>query len=79
MPYYIFKLDSAKQNDSEQKQLELIAEFSVFKEASQFAKQQRAEQLAEDSSVIKLMFGENQPDAIQKLSEKREPQPRDGD
>ena len=69
MPYYVYKIESAEL--AMLKQLDLIAEFEVFKQAKVFAKTQRAEQSAEDKSIIKVMFADNQLSAEEQLMEKR--------
>jgi outer membrane protein assembly factor BamE (lipoprotein component of BamABCDE complex) len=68
MPYYVFRIQSGP--TAIVKQLELIKEFEVYKEAQEFAKQTRASQT--DDSQIKVMFAENQLQAEEQLMEKRE-------
>ena len=70
MPYYVFRIsDSA---GGFVKQLDLLDTFDGFRDAKQFAKQQRMAMEAGDTSVIKVMFAENQLSAEEQLQEKRE-------
>ena len=71
MPYYVF-------NVKPMAQLEKLGEFDAFKEASAFAKAQRAQDSAERPRRIKVMFGEHQLAAEDMLSQVREPR-REGD
>jgi len=68
MPYYVFRIQTGPA--ALVKQLELLEEFEVYKEAQEFAKQTRAEQ--SDASQIKVMFADNQLQAEEQLQEKRE-------
>lgn len=70
MPYYVYRIDNAEM--ALLKQLELISQFDSFKEAKNFAREKRAEQSADDNSMIKVMFAENQLSAEEQLMEKRE-------
>ena len=54
------------------KNLELITEFKTFKEAKQFARQQRSELPEGSNEVIKVMFAENQLVAEEQLLEHRD-------
>ena len=70
MPYYVFRIsDSA---GGFVKQLDLLEKFDGFREAKQYAKQQRMAMAAGDNSTIKVMFAENQLSAEEQLQEKRE-------
>lgn len=71
MPYYVF-------NVKPMAQLEKLAEFDAFKDASAFAKAQRAQDSAESPRRIKVMFGEHQLGAEDLLSQVRERR-REGD
>lgn len=71
MPYYVF-------NVKPMAQLEKLAEFDAFKEASVFAKAQRAQDGADNRRLIKVMFGDHQLAAEDLLSQVREPR-REGD
>ncbi len=68
MPYYVFRIQAGP--TAIVKQLELLKEFEVYKDAQNFAKQTRAEQT--DDSQIKVMFADNQLQAEEQLMEKRE-------
>jgi hypothetical protein len=68
MPYYVYRIQAGP--TAIVKQLELLKEFEVFKEAQDFAKQTRAEQT--DDSQIKVMFADNQLMAEEQLMEKRD-------
>lgn len=68
MPYYVFRIQAGP--TAIVKQLELVKEFEVYKEAQEFAKQTRAEQ--SDDTQIKVMFADNQLKAEEQLMEKRE-------
>ncbi|MBI1422591.1 MAG: hypothetical protein GC149_03920 [Gammaproteobacteria bacterium] len=68
MPYYVFRIQAGP--TAIVKQLELLKEFEVYKEAQDFAKHTRAEQT--DNSQIKVMFAENQLQAEEQLMEKRD-------
>jgi hypothetical protein len=54
------------------KNLELIGDYESFREAKNFAKQQRAELDKGDNSIIKVMFAENQLLAEEQLMAHRE-------
>lgn len=75
MPYYVFKYENSPMANL--RQFELIADFDVFREASKFAKAERNKFAEDESTVIKIMFGDNVVDAEEKLREKREPIPGD--
>ncbi len=70
MPYYVFKVQTAE--FAMLKQLELMKEFEKFKEAKNFARDQRAEMAEGDSAEIKVIFADNQLAAEEMLMEKRE-------
>ncbi len=71
MPYYVFKMSSPEGMELV-KNLELIGDYESFREAKNFAKVQRAELAKEDTSVIKVMFAENQLLAEEQLLAYRE-------
>jgi hypothetical protein len=71
MPYYLFKV-STTDGMALLKKLELIEEFSGFKEAKNSAKQIRTETPAIDGISYKVMFAENLLMAEEQLLEKRE-------
>jgi hypothetical protein len=71
MPYFVYRMTSPEGMELV-KNLELLSEFESFKEAKQYARDQRAE-LAEDSAeIIKVMFADNQLLAEEQLLEHRE-------
>ena len=70
MPYYVFRIENAEL--AMLKQLELINEFEAFKDAKNYAKQQRAAQSTDDTATIKVMFADNLLHAEEQLMEKRE-------
>ena len=71
MPYFVYRMTSPEGMDLV-KNLELLSEFESFKEAKQYARDQRAE-LAEDAAeIIKVMFADNQLLAEEQLLEHRE-------
>jgi hypothetical protein len=71
MPYYVFKM-SSPEGMALVKNLELITDFESFREAKNFAKDQRAELGKDDSSVVKVMFADNQLMAEEQLLAYRE-------
>ena len=71
MPYYVFKMSSPEGMELV-KNLELVDEFELFRDAKNFAKVQRAELGKEDTAQIKLMFAENQLLAEEQLMAYRE-------
>ena len=71
MPYYVFKM-SSPEGMALVKNLELVADFESFREAKNFAKEERAVLDKDDSSVIKVMFADNQLMAEEQLLAFRE-------
>lgn len=71
MPYYVFKMSSPEGMELV-KNLELIAEYESFRDAKNFAKTKRAEQDNDESTVVKVMFAENQLLAEEQLLAYRE-------
>lgn len=71
MSYYVFKMSSPEGMELV-KNLELIGDYESFREAKNFAKVQRAELDKDDTSVIKVMFAENQLLAEEQLLAYRE-------
>jgi hypothetical protein len=70
MPYYVFRIsDSA---GGFVKQLDLLDTYEKFRDAKVFAKEQRKDMKSDDTSIIKVMFAENQLSAEEQLQEKRE-------
>jgi hypothetical protein len=70
MPYYLYKISTLEGIDLV-KNLELVNQFDLFKEAKTLAKKLRSEQ-DDESSIYKVMFAENQLLAEEQLLEKRE-------
>jgi hypothetical protein len=71
MPYYVFKMSSPEGMELV-KNLELIDDFESFREAKNFAKEQRATLDKDENSAIKVMFAENQLLAEEQLLAYRE-------
>ena len=71
MPYFIFKMKT-QEGMSLVKNLELINEFESFKQAKNFAREQRAALPENSDVIIKVMFAENQLAAEEQLLEHRE-------
>lgn len=71
MPYYVFKMNSPEGMDLV-KNLELLNEFESFRDAKNYAKDQRGELDKDDSSIIKVMFSDNQLLAEEQLLAYRE-------
>jgi GTPase len=71
MPYYVFKM-SSPEGMGLVKNLELISDYESFREAKNFAKEQRAGLDKGDTSVIKVMFADNQLLAEEQLMVFRE-------
>ena len=71
MPYYVFKMSSPEGMELV-KNLELINDYESFREAKNFAKEQRAGLDKDDSSIIKVMFADNQLLAEEQLLAFRE-------
>lgn len=73
MPYYVFKMTTPEGMELV-KNLELVADFESFRDAKNFAKQQRGELDKADGSIItiKVMFADNQLLAEEQLLVYRE-------
>ena len=71
MPYYVFKMSSPEGMELV-KNLELIDDYELFRDAKNFAKTQRAELGKDDTAQIKVMFAENQLLAEEQLLAYRE-------
>lgn len=72
MPYYVYAVRPYAQ-------LERLAEFPVFKEASAHAKALRASQRADLPARIKVMFADNPTAAEDLILQVREAQPEGDD
>ncbi len=70
MPYYVYRMQNAEL--AMLKQLDLINEFESFKEAKNFAREQRAQQAEGETATIKVIFADNKLSAEEQLMEKRE-------
>jgi len=70
MPYFIYRIKPGP--TSLIKKIELINEFDVFKEAKDFAQQERLEQADGEDIQIKVMFADNQLMAEEQMMEKRD-------
>lgn len=70
MPYYVYKIMPSI--GGLVKNLECINEFEGFKDAKNFAREQRSEQDTENGISYKVMFADNKLDAEEKLQEHRE-------
>ncbi|VAW91293.1 hypothetical protein MNBD_GAMMA22-2695 [hydrothermal vent metagenome] len=70
MPYFIYKISPGPTDII--KNLELLTQFEVFKEAKNSAKATRSELPSDSNITIKVIFADNELDAEEKLSEKRE-------
>ncbi len=70
MPYYIYKISPGPTDIV--KNLELLTQFEVFKEAKNSAKNTRSELPADSNITIKVIFADTELDAEEKLFEKRE-------
>ena len=70
MPYYLYKISTPEGIDLI-KNLELVNQFDLFKEAKALAKKLRSEQ-EDERSIYKLMFAQNQLLAEEQLLEKRD-------
>ena len=71
MPYYVFKMNSPEGMELV-KNLQLIDDFESFREAKNFAKDQRAGLEEGDTSLVKVMFADNQLLAEEQLLAYRE-------
>lgn len=72
MPYYVFKMTSPEGMELV-KNLKLLSNFESFREAKNYAKEQRAALDAADVSLVKVMFADNQLLAEEQLLAYREP------
>ena len=71
MPYYVYEV-TTPEGKKKKKNLTLINEFDVFKQAKQFAREKRAALPADSKVTIKIMFADNQLLAEEQLLEHRE-------
>lgn len=73
MPYFVYKIIPPF------KQLEQLASFAAFKEASADAKSRRAAMQPGDKYTVKVVFAEDAFQAEMLLTEERQPEPSIGD
>ncbi len=71
MPYYVFKM-TTPEGMALVKNLELLGDFESFRDAKNFAKEQRAALDKDDASLVKVMFADNQLLAEEQLLAYRE-------
>lgn len=74
MPYFVYKIENFPI-----RRLEKLNAFDVFKDASVYAKEQRAAQNLPEGQIIKVIHAENELMAEDVLSQVREAPPRIGD
>lgn len=72
MPYFVFSVKPFAQ-------LEKLAEFKSFSEASLRAKELRAAQAPDGTAKVKVMFADSEDAAIELLCQVREPGPTGDD
>lgn len=70
MPYFVYRINQGP--TAIVKNLELLGEYENFKEAKDFAKQQRVDLGITDPGEVKVMFADNQLQAEEQLMESRE-------
>ena len=68
MPYFVYKIDE----QMIVKNLDLLAEFENFKQAKNFAKDQRAADTEMSPEAIKVIFANNLLEAEEQLQEHRD-------
>jgi len=68
MPYFVYKIDE----QMIVKDLNLLAEFEGFKDAKNYAKEQRAADAAVSPEAIKVIFANNKLEAEEQLQENRD-------
>ena len=71
MPYYVFRMTSPE-GMALVKNLELLDHFETFKQAKNYARDERARHDPAENQVIKVMFAENQLRAEELLLEHRD-------
>ncbi len=70
MPYYVYKISAGPTNMLNR--LELQERFDSYKEAKALARKMRSELPSGDTTIIKLIFADDQLQAEQRLTEVRE-------
>ncbi len=73
MPYFVYKILLPMRI------LEKVEAFDGFKDASKHAKALRTTISAEDNCIVKVIYGENELEAEDILSQVRDPQPTTGE
>jgi len=68
MPYFVYKINE----QMIVKDLNLLAEFENFKEAKNFAKEQRSANADQTVESIKVIFANNELEAEEQLQESRD-------
>lgn len=70
MPYFVYKI--APGVSKIVKNLKPLDNFEKFKDAKNFAKENRQQEDADTGNIYKVIFAENSIDAEEKLQEQRE-------
>ncbi len=70
MPYFVYKIAPAVSDLV--KNLEMLQDFEVYKEAKNFVKDERNKLSAEDKTAFKIIFANNALQAEEQLMEKRD-------
>jgi hypothetical protein len=70
MPYYIYKITTGA--NETRKTLDKLEQHDAFKDAKVRAREMRAAMDAGDQYLIKVMFADNEAEAEQQLTEKRD-------
>lgn len=70
MPYFVYRISEGPSET--RKTLELQEKFEVYKEAKSMARKMRSELQTGDSTIIKIIFADDQSEAEERLSEIRE-------
>lgn len=70
MPYYVFRIKEGP--TAIIKNLDFLNEFEIYKDAKNFAREQRTNQANDDQSLVKVMFADNRLLAEEQLLEKKD-------
>ncbi|VAX09839.1 hypothetical protein MNBD_GAMMA25-1297 [hydrothermal vent metagenome] len=70
MPYFVYKIAPAVSDLV--KNLEMLQDFEVYKEAKNFVKDERNKLSTEDKTTFKIIFADNALQAEEQLMEKRD-------
>ncbi len=68
MPYFVYRISPAKR-------LELVSSFETYKDAKRLARTMRAQLGEQPADTVRVIFAQNDAEAVRLLSEKREPRP----